>query len=96
MADDPNFQPREAATSFPVNFGRVLTFYCITDHPTDFPDHFVVRRHILHPGAAAAIPEDEKPLPPSLAAARATIPAGAINVGRDHADDPVISETWML
>lgn len=73
--------------------GRTLV-YVIYDHPRDFPDHYVLRPMRTNAGrvegynfccVADSIEELRGPL----------IAVGAVNVGRDPLDDPVILEIWI-
>lgn len=67
----------------------------IYDHPRDLPAGFVVREwHVL----ASVVTPVVEPLGadlPSLAAARALIPSGMINIGRRPEDDARIVEVWV-
>lgn len=66
--------------------------YTIYDHPSDFPDKFVVRRWLLRSG-------EPEPggyfLADTLEGARAWIPSGCICIEPDPSDDANIIETWM-
>ncbi|RYX80903.1 hypothetical protein EON83_26535 [bacterium] len=67
--------------------------YVIYDHPADYPNHYVVRQFYItkegpHPAKAATLHD-------TLEAARATIPHGMKNLGRQPDDDPILSEVWM-
>jgi len=72
---------------------RSLDMYAIYSHPSDFPSSFVVRRWTI----------DRRPRPDiaahaivgTLGAARKSIPAGLVNVGREPGDDSVIVEVWL-
>jgi len=70
-----------------------MTLYTIYDHPSDYPDHFVVRRHTIYPWRVS--PDNGCQLAPTLEDARALLPAGLYNLGRVAEDDPVIVETWI-
>jgi len=68
--------------------------FAVYKHPRDFPEKFVVRRWTYD--GIKEVPED----PPiivcdSLREARAAVPKGTINSGRESADDPVIVEVWL-
>lgn len=71
----------------------VLTGWTIFNHPSDYPQHIVVRRWwvvdggIQHAGVAV--------LCQSLEEAREQIPVGTIRFEREEADDAVIIETWL-
>lgn len=70
-----------------------LEMFTIYDHPKDYPNHFVVRKWIIHgpepePGSVLSLSE-------TLDAARNSIPAGLVCLSRNVEDDPVIVETWV-
>lgn len=68
---------------------RVWTIY---DHPSDYPDSFVVRPFsvglVSAPCAVHAVAD-------TLEEARATLPQGLIQIGLLPDDDPRIAETWI-
>lgn len=71
--------------------------YVIYDHPTDYPDNFVVRRWIVKPGQFFADPEPMA-LTYTLEAARIAIEAMAPGLARIEPhpdDDPKIAEVWL-
>lgn len=68
---------------------RSVAIFCIYDHPTDYPDHFVVR---LWDGEE---PTHTIVLADTLAEARAAIPQGLACIKRTKGDDPKIVETWI-
>lgn len=72
----------------------MLTWWVIYDRPKDHPEHFVVRRWRQQP-PHPAVPDLGCVLCDTIAAARATVPAPAVMVGPDAADDPCILEVWM-
>lgn len=71
-----------------------LTAYTIYDHPSDFPNSFVVRRFVVR----GPDPEPDA-LPyavgPTLAAVRRRLPPGLYRLRRSAADEPQIVETWI-
>lgn len=76
--------------------------YTIYDHPTDFPEHYVVRRwHIVPAGGghpSEIIEEGEAYLAETLDEARQAIDEIApdlICLTRAEDDDPAIVETWL-
>ena len=71
----------------------VLEIWTICERPSDYPDGFTVRKHVV--GKGGSHPTDEMFMAPSLDEARALIPMGLICVGREQADDPVIVESWL-
>lgn len=72
--------------------GDDLVMWTIYDHPTDHPDHFVVRSWALR--ADRASPR-EALLAPTLTAARALVPGGLYCLPRDPLDDAKVIETWI-
>lgn len=72
---------------------QALALFSIYNHPRDYPDNVVVRRHW------ATIPASCDPEPfvvaDSLEEARRSLPPGLHNLGRDPRDDPAIVETWI-
>lgn len=75
--------------------GPYLRMYTIYDHPTDYPNHFVVRGitiregHIIHDHIATAIVD-------TLREARAAIPMQySARISRSPEDEPQIVETWL-
>lgn len=71
----------------------LIFMYTIFNAPEDHPDHFVMRRFHIVPGDV--VPEYTAGLYGSLEEARADIPAGCVNVGRDPRDTGSTVETWV-
>jgi hypothetical protein len=71
----------------------LLEIWTICDHPSDHPDGFTVRKHIVGRGVSG--PTQEMFVAPTLDEARALLPPGLMCVGREPDDDPVIVESWM-
>lgn len=71
----------------------LLTQYVIYDHPSDFPEDYVIRRFHVYRGR---IEQDLNvwALAAHIEQARATIPPGLACIPRHPADDPSIAETW--
>lgn len=74
------------------------TIYC---RPTDYPNHYVVRRCVViqaehHArGASLTLRHDhECQLADSLEEARKLVPPGLFNLHRQPEDEPQIVETW--
>lgn len=71
-----------------------LDIYVIYDHPTDYPNHWVVGKQtasttgaILHYAFAS--------LCDTIDEARAEIPWGCVHIPREPADDPKIAEVYV-
>jgi hypothetical protein len=74
--------------------GGGLIQYAIYDHPSDFPEHFVVRQwHVNDDGDIT--PALWCDVAKSLDAARALLPPGLLRLERLANDDPVIVEVWL-
>ena len=78
--------------------------YAIYDHPSDFPNSFVIRRWTMVKvqiagDAKAEVMKVADALPfavgPTLEAVRRALPKGLYNLGREKDDDPCIAETWV-
>jgi hypothetical protein len=70
--------------------GTGFLLFAIYAHPADYPDGFVVRRWFgfhpeLRPYAVSGTLEE----------ARAKLPPGLSNIGREDNDDPVLAEVWL-
>jgi len=71
-----------------------LEIWTIYDHPKDYPDRFVARRHDVD--GAGPVATDHVITAPDLATLRkAMIVLGLTCLTRQEEDDPVIVETWM-
>ena len=69
-----------------------ITLYTIYDHPSDYPQYYVVRRWYVFAGFA--YPSPCLTLAETLEGAREALPGGLVNLGRDGEHDPVILEVW--
>ena len=71
-----------------------LSMWTVYDHPTDFPDEFVARQHVVEGGSS-------RPTANAFRARRIEIirlilqNAGLIPMQRDPSDDAKIIETWL-
>jgi hypothetical protein len=72
----------------------VLTQYVIYERPKDYPESFVVREWYIVRGRDEPVPGSLVKVAETLGDARAAIPDGLFNVGRQPGDDSVIVETW--
>jgi hypothetical protein len=71
-----------------------LPMWVVYDHPSDFPDRYVARQHII--GIAGQQPTDRTMVSLSLDSIRAALAnLGLVCVVRSEEDDPVIVETWL-
>ena len=71
-----------------------LWMWVIYDHPTDFPDVFVARRHICYGPDAG--PTQDVMVAPVLDMIRAEMERrGLTMLARFPNDDPSIVETWL-
>jgi len=77
-----------------VTMARYLESVTIYDHPSDHPEHYVVR--FFHVTADGLVADPHAYLFHTLEEAR-QIPAarGMFRFERAEADDPVIVESWM-
>lgn len=73
----------------------ILEYIVIYDHPSDYPDHFVIRRmsQELNQGEEVLIYSDAK-LFDTIDEALKTIPAGHVDVVTRF-DDPVIKRVYI-
>jgi hypothetical protein len=72
-----------------------LPMYVIYDHPRDFPDHFVVRPHLVLDQGRGSLASKNGFLFDDLAAAREFVPKQMVKIFRHPKDDPVIVETYI-
>lgn len=70
-----------------------LEIWTVYDHPSDYPDAFVARLHLVH--ADAVEPTDLVVSAPTLPALRLKLPPGLSCLTRDPTDDPCIVESWL-
>ncbi len=70
-----------------------LTLYVIYDHPSDYPNHWVVRQHLVN-GLWSSISAIGI-VCNTLEEARAQIPPYLVCLPRVEDDDPVIVESWI-
>ncbi|MBA3240044.1 MAG: hypothetical protein H0T60_02310 [Acidobacteria bacterium] len=73
---------------------KVISTYAIYERPSDYPNHYVVRRWDVYEGVPAAVPAWDAKLADTLEGARAELPPGLDCLGRDPVD-PVIVEVWL-
>jgi len=73
---------------------NVLSQWVVYDHPSDYPQHFVVRRWSWSREEGIQ-PSHDCSLHHTLEDARAAIPDGLFRLPRHAYDDPVILEVWI-
>lgn len=74
---------------------EVLALWTVTDHPSDFPDHYVARRSEILAGGAHRTTEVTL-MDPDLEVLRGALRArGLFRLERMPGDDPVILEVWL-
>jgi hypothetical protein len=72
-----------------------LTIFVVYERPSDFPDSYVVRRHVVQPGGLLAVDKEPLSVAATLDEVRSALPTGLFRIGRFTADDPVIKEVWI-
>ncbi len=73
-----------------------LHIYTIYDHPSDFPNSFVVKRWVDFAGGTPVQDEEFLITSLDLESCRDIMHAkGLYNLGRDNTDDHTIIETWI-
>lgn len=75
--------------------GNILMIYTICKNPSDFPDKFTIRRHLILPKGIIRIDITYLVVRDSLEECRTEIPAGLVICPRDINDDPVIIESYL-
>lgn len=69
-----------------------LLLWTVYESPRDFPGLFIIRPHEADPQYRPLMCHIEAN---SLDEARAMLPAGLTNIGKDKRDDPKIVEVWI-
>jgi hypothetical protein len=72
-----------------------MNFWVIYDHPRDFPDKFVARRHYIVRGDPEPRASEEYITADSLDEIRQRVPQGLACLARYAEDDPNIVEVWL-
>lgn len=86
----------DLGSTWPTPDGIVeMTVFAIHDHPLDYPDGFVVRRHWVLRGQAEPVSDVVPRFAKTLEEARAWIPRGFVRMARMQGDDLSICETWI-
>ena len=74
----------------------MLTFYVVYDHPTDYPQEYVVRIHTTSRGGTPVAHTDLYARSKDYAYLESHLAEmGLYRLPRDPSDDPVIKETWV-
>jgi hypothetical protein len=71
-----------------------LSLYVVFDHPSDFPDSFVVREQIVRGGGSEIVMGDAWTAP-TLEEVRKLVPPHLHRLDRSPGDDPNIVEVWL-
>lgn len=74
---------------------RSLTIWTVYRSPSDYPGKWVLRAWDIVRGSPSAQPRHECDVADSLDEIRELLPPGLHCLGREHADDPVIYESWI-
>lgn len=70
--------------------------WVVYDHPKDFPDSFVARRHAHDPDVADYFPTEDYMASRDLKALRQALARkGLVRLDRDPSDPPQIMEIWL-
>jgi hypothetical protein len=81
-----------AMTTIPELF---LSLWAIYDHPSDYPDKYVMRRWNLYRGDDTSYATEEMALADTLHGIRCKVPPGLACLPRFVGDDPSIVEVWI-
>jgi hypothetical protein len=73
----------------------VMTQWCITFNPSDYPGKYVVREWHIFKGFDQPMPGLVHIAPGDLESARQLVPDDRTMIPRSEHDDPVIVETWV-
>lgn len=74
---------------------EVLPLYTIYFSPSDVPGKYVVRRFRVTGSVREPVIDHAAIVCDTLTEARAAIPEGLFNLGRNANDEPQIVETWI-
>lgn len=77
----------------PPKRANALRVWTIYDHPRDYPEGFMARLFMVHPGGYG--PRNVAFYGPTLESVRNQLPPGLYNLGRQPEDEPHIVETWI-
>lgn len=75
--------------------GEPFSVWVIYDHPLDYPNNYVARRHVVEFGAGTR-PTGDCIIGPHIEMLRAVFAqSGMIRLNRVPEDDPKIVESWL-
>ena len=86
MGEHLRYQPKPEDGTLPM--------WVIYERPRDYPNGYVVRRHVVVPGSGIWVDPIAVGVS-SLELARREIPQGLFRRGRQDGDDPAIKEVWI-
>jgi len=82
-------------TDDPETFSA-LDMWVVYDHPSDYPDAFVARRHLAFGGSPDGTPTRDVIIAADLDAVRTALALrGLVQLARMPEDHPVIVEVWL-
>ena len=82
-----------ALTHHSNKFREIFVIY---SHPTDYPEHFVIRRWVTTSNLSGFVPDpDWFKLGQSLEDVRAYVPPFCVRLERNPRDEPHIVECWI-
>lgn len=73
---------------------NLLSVWTVYDRPSDYPDSFVARRHVVRAGGITVATLDAV-FSTSLDGVRAKLPPGLYRMPRHADDEPHIVESWI-
>lgn len=71
-----------------------MWIYTVYDHPTDYPDEFVIRRFKIE-DRSVAVESNLFARGRTLEEVRAQLPSNLVNLRRTAGDDEKIVEVWL-
>lgn len=72
-----------------------LPIWTVYERPTDYPQGFVARMHVVGRNAEESGPTATAYFGPTLESVRQQLPPGLVCLGREPADEPQIVESWV-
>lgn len=71
----------------------LLVIWAVYEHPTDWPDWYVARKHVIEAGHT--YPSDHVVMARTLEGVRKMLPPGLHRLPRAESDEPHIVESWI-